>query len=408
MLELGIYGGTFAPVHNGHIAAARAFFEKAHLDRLLIMPALIPPHKQLDFSDDPHDRYNMLKLAFENEKQFGDRLIISDYELNSPPPSYTVNTLKHFAKDDTHLTFLCGTDMFLTLDTWHCPEKIFKLARIALMMREENASKEILKRVKEKKEEYLNRFNADILVIHAPAIEISSSKIRNGSDELRKKYLPQSVFDYISEKKLYEPQNDDPEEALSKLREKVSEYISGKRLDHTYSVENEIKALCKLFSLSEEETFELRCAALLHDITKEKSLAEQIELCDKYEIPYSKLELKSPKVLHAMTAPAIVKRDFPEYARENILSAIRFHTTGRANMTLGEKLLYLADYIEPTRTFPDCIKLRKEFYKLASPTETHLNDILLLSFKMTVTDLEKEGHPIHPDTISAMNFLSSL
>ena len=101
MLELGIYGGTYAPVHNGHITAAEAFLEQAGLDKLLIMPTLIPPHKQLSYKDDPKDRLNMLRLAFEKHSEYGKRIFISDYEINSPPPSYTVYTLRHFADENT-------------------------------------------------------------------------------------------------------------------------------------------------------------------------------------------------------------------------------------------------------------------------------------------------------------------
>lgn len=206
MFELGIYGGTFAPVHNGHLAAAKAFYKEARLDRLLIIPTLIPPHKQITFPDDPQDRLNMLRLAFENEEGYGDKLMISEYELNSPPPSYTVNTLRHFSEPSTHITFLCGTDMFLTLDTWREPEEIFKLAKIAVMLREENAAPEIVRSVQSSSEFYKKHYNADIVMLHSTAIEISSSDIRSGSDSLRRKYLPPSVYKYITENSLYEHQ----------------------------------------------------------------------------------------------------------------------------------------------------------------------------------------------------------
>ena len=143
MLELGIYGGTYAPVHNGHITAAESFLEQAGLDKLLIMPTLIPPHKQLSYRDDPQDRLNMLRLAFEKHSEYGKRIFISDYEINSPPPSYTVYTLRHFADENTRITFLCGTDMFLTLDKWKAPDEIFRLCRIALMPREAEISSEL-------------------------------------------------------------------------------------------------------------------------------------------------------------------------------------------------------------------------------------------------------------------------
>ena len=150
MTELGIYGGTYAPVHKGHIAAAEAFLAQAELDKLLIIPTLIPPHKQLTFKDNPQDRLNMLRLAFESHEEYNKRIFISEYEINSPPPSYTVNTLKHFTKKNTRITFLCGTDMFLTLDKWRAPEEIFRLSRIAIMPRESTVSPELEIKLSEK------------------------------------------------------------------------------------------------------------------------------------------------------------------------------------------------------------------------------------------------------------------
>ena len=204
MTELGIYGGTFAPVHNGHIAAAEAFLTQAGLDRLLIIPTLIPPHKQISYKDDPQDRVNMLHLAFDGHPEYGKKLFISEYELNSPPPSYTVYTLRHFTAPDTRITFLCGTDMFLTLDKWKAPEEIFKLCRIALMPREGEITEELSAKFKEKEQFYKKTYGADIIRINAPAIEISSSQIRSGDDVFRKKYLPESVYNYITERGLYE------------------------------------------------------------------------------------------------------------------------------------------------------------------------------------------------------------
>ena len=202
MFELAIYGGTFAPVHNGHIRAAKAFFDAVKPDKLLIIPTLIPPHKQLDFTDDPTDRLEMLRLAFKDDEHYGDKLFISDYELHAPPPSYTVNTLRHFTRDGQRITFLVGTDMFLTLDKWREHEEIFRLSRIALMKRERE-NPDILSKINEKQVIYRNKYNADIIIVTEPPIEISSSDIRNGSDDLRKKYLPSSVYDYIKERNLY-------------------------------------------------------------------------------------------------------------------------------------------------------------------------------------------------------------
>ena len=205
MYELAIYGGTFAPVHNGHVRAANAFFEAVRPDKLLLIPTLIPPHKQLDFKDDPNDRLNMLRLAFEDHPLYEKNIFVSDYELSAPPPSYTVNTLRHFTASDTRITFLVGTDMFLTIDRWYLPDEIFRLSRIALMRREgeDVAISESIS----KQEAFLKeRFGADIIFVSAPPIEVSSSQIRQENDDFRQKYLPSKVYKYIKEHSLYEDQ----------------------------------------------------------------------------------------------------------------------------------------------------------------------------------------------------------
>lgn len=205
MYELAIYGGTFAPVHNGHIHAANAFLSSVSPDKLLLMPNLIPPHKQLDFDADPIDRLNMLNLAFEDHPLYGKKIFVSDYELNSPPPSYTVNTLKHFSAPDTRITFLVGTDMFLTLDRWYCPDEIFRLSRVALMKREQENSR-INEAICKQTDFLKENFGADIITVDMPPIEISSSQLRNGDDALKQKYLPKKVYSYIKEHSLYEDQ----------------------------------------------------------------------------------------------------------------------------------------------------------------------------------------------------------
>ncbi len=202
MKELAIYGGTFAPVHIGHVRAAEVFFEHVRPDKLLLIPTLIPPHKQIDFEDNPNDRYEMLRLAFGSHPEFGKRIFLSDFELNAPPPSYTVQTLRHFSAPDTHITFLCGTDMFLTLDKWYQPNEIMRLCSIAFMRRtkETPETEELISR---QTKNLTQNYGADILILPGNPIEISSSDIRSGDDEFRRKYLPKKVYEYVTEKGLY-------------------------------------------------------------------------------------------------------------------------------------------------------------------------------------------------------------
>ena len=149
----------------------------------------------------------------------------------------------------------------------------------------------------------------------------------------------------------------------------------------------------------------------MHDLTKELTPEAQEELCAAYDIPTDDLQRLSPKTYHAKTAAARILRDYPQFADTIIVDAVRWHTTGHAGMTLTEKLLYLADYIDDSRTFSSCVLLRRYFFG-AEPElmtkeerERHLRATLLLSYEHTLKDLLAEGAPIDEDTIRARNEL---
>lgn len=199
------------------------------------------------------------------------------------------------------------------------------------------------------------------------------------------------------------------EKMLNTLREQVESSMSPKRFAHTAAVEEMVARLCALYC--PEYTMQLRAAALLHDLTKELTTGEQEELCQIYDIPVDEEQRLSPKTYHAKTAAARIARDFPAFADPIIIDAVRWHTTGHMAMTLTEKLLYLADYIDDTRTFPSCVLLRRYFFG-AEPElmtkeerERHLRATLLLSYEHTLKDLLAEGAPIDGDTIRARNEL---
>ncbi len=186
------------------------------------------------------------------------------------------------------------------------------------------------------------------------------------------------------------------------LRLRIKKYMSEYRYLHTLSVAEECKSLASIFEVEEEK---LVISALLHDITKDMSIDEQLKLCASSGVTLDKDTLNSPKTMHSFTAPLLIKKDFPEYADDCILNAVRYHTTGRADMTLYEKLLYLADYIEPTRKFADCIKLREFFYTETLDKNKRLDETILKSLNYTISDLLNSNSPIHKETINAYNFL---
>lgn len=197
------------------------------------------------------------------------------------------------------------------------------------------------------------------------------------------------------------------EDMLRTLRQTIGGRMSPRRYAHTLAVERAVEQLCRLYA--PESSAELRAAALLHDLTKEETLENQLQMCRKFGIMVSPLDVLSPKTFHAKTAAALIAQDFPDFATETVVSAVRWHTTGREGMTLTEQLLYLADYIDDTRTFEDCVRLREAFYG-AHPEHMdveqrleHLQEVLLLSFDMTIRALLSEGAVVSEDTFKARN-----
>ena len=150
------------------------------------------------------------------------------------------------------------------------------------------------------------------------------------------------------------------EESLRQLRENISVRMSGKRLLHTLAVEKMAYRIGEIYC--SEKLDILRAAALLHDITKEKSLEEHIGICTRLGIEYTEENVLAPKTFHAITAAASIPVEFPELCDSEIISAVRYHTTGREGMTLAEKIIYLADYIDMSRKFEDCVVLRDYFF----------------------------------------------
>lgn len=198
--RLGIYGGTFSPPHLGHVGAAKSFYGAVPLDKLLIIPDFLPPHKQIDGEISADDRIEMCKLAFADVKGAE----VSDIEIKRGGKSYTALTLAELSSDENELYFLCGTDMFLTLGEWYKPEEIFKLATICFVRRENDKENDL--EIQRRTEEYINRFSARIIQISAPVTEISSSELRlaiKEEDERLVELLPSSVLKYIKERGLY-------------------------------------------------------------------------------------------------------------------------------------------------------------------------------------------------------------
>ncbi len=198
-IRVGIYGGTFAPVHNGHVAAAKAFMEQMKLDYLFIIPTCMPPHKQIDFSDDPIFRLRMCELAFQDI----DGVVISDTEIKRGGKSYTYDTLTELTRPNTRLFLMCGTDMVLTFDTWYKFEEIFKLCYPVYVRRENDPI--LTKRIVDKITEYYNKYGVMFRRIVTDPIELSSTQVRQkvAKGEDISGLVPARVAEFIRQNGLY-------------------------------------------------------------------------------------------------------------------------------------------------------------------------------------------------------------
>ncbi|MBE6547679.1 MAG: HD domain-containing protein [Ruminococcaceae bacterium] len=199
------------------------------------------------------------------------------------------------------------------------------------------------------------------------------------------------------------------EAEIEGLRERVRGYMSEKRYLHTLAVEDMAARLSDLYC--PEKKNKIRAAALLHDITKELSADEHLALCKEYGETLIPEDVVAPKTLHARTAAIIIPMKFPEFSDIEIINAVRFHTTGCAYMTLCEKIIYLSDYIDDTRTHWDCIKLRNMFWDAepqnmnAEERIAHLDFVVLEAVNTCINSLIEDRKIISCDTVSARNSL---
>ncbi len=394
-MKIGVYGGTFNPPHLGHITAARTVFELLKLDKLLLIPAGDPPHKSLpEGAPTKEQRFHLARFAADS-LGLGDRVEVLDVELCQTGKSYTSNTLAwlHDQYPGSELWLLMGTDMFLTLQAWHEPEAILSLAGIAAFGRSEADTEERFS----VQRSYLYRTypQARIFTLTIPGvIDVSSTELR---ERLSKgeggSLLPPAVYGYILREGLYGTCAGLKNLGLEELRPVALSYLKYKRIPHVLGTEQEAIHLAERWGGDVEKA---RRAALLHDCTKKLDLPQQKELCRYYGIELDALEQETLKLLHAKTGAAIAENVFG--TDSEVTNAIRWHTTGRAGMTLLEKIIYLADYIEPNRDFPGLAELRRACYE-------DLDAGLLLGMEMTIKEMEERGNPVHRATLEARDAL---
>ncbi|MCD7769435.1 MAG: nicotinate (nicotinamide) nucleotide adenylyltransferase [Oscillospiraceae bacterium] len=382
-----IYGGSFNPPHMGHVRSANVAAAALEPDSVFLVPAAIPPHKELAAgSPAVSDRLAMTKLAAA-EVSGGEAL---DIELERSGKSYTSDTLRQLKEryPEAELVFLVGTDMLLTIDQWHEPEAVMALASIAVFARETDTSGAVEKKARMLHEKY----GATIYVLAGEPVEAASTDIRELLPQRQgRELLPASVYEYIICHRLYEARP-----APDWLRERAYAYLAPKRVAHVRGTEQEARRLAERWGQDVEDAAE---AAIVHDITKKLTMEEQLILCGKYDIILDECELANEKLLHARTGAAFAAELFGCPA--HIVQAVRWHTTGRPDMTVLEQIIYLADYIEPGRSgFSGLAELREAAYQ-------DLDLAMELGLRMSLEEVRSKGQTPHRNTAEAQAWFAA-
>ena len=370
MKKIGILGGTFDPVHTEHINIAVNAIKELGLDELLVVPTFLPPHKNTVPTKAEH-RLDMLKLAFKDIKN----VVISDYEIKKQGKSYSFETVLHFKeiyKQDT-LYFLVGGDMLNDFKTWRNPQIILDNAKLAVFGRENYYTD-----VAAEREYFKKVFDKDFILLGYTGKPVSATKIRIYASlgfSLDGMVAAQ-VEEYIKSKSVYAP---------DRIAAFVKEVLPEKRLLHTANVA--VAALSKVKELSLDYG-KVYAAAMLHDCAK---------YMDAKSFPEFKLPGAVPQPVVHQFLGAYVAETVVGIKDEEVLDAIRYHTSGKANMTTLGKLIFVADMIEEGRSYDGVEKLRKVF-------ERGLNSGFKKCLEEEYKHLINKGGDIYSETENAYNY----
>lgn len=393
-MKIGVYGGTFNPPHLGHLTSGRLAMEQLGLDRLIFVPAGTPPHKQLPAgSPSARQRLAMTAIAADG-LLLGERAAADAIEVEREGASYTSDTLaalrERYPEDE--LWLLVGSDMLRSLRRWHEPERICALAGVAAFARSGADDPDVM----EAQAEALRlEFGATVKVLYlTETIPVSSTQIRAKlAQGERDEALPEPVWGYILLHGLYGTHADLKHLDDGDLRACALSMVQAKRHAHIRGVETEAEKLAVRWGA---DPVAARRAGILHDCTKYWTLEQHLACCEKYGMELDQWERKAVKLLHAKTGACLAKAVFGE--SDAVCDAICYHTTGRADMTLLEKILYIADYMEPNRDFDGVETMRRLAYE-------DLDAAVLLGCEMSIADMEERGYLIHHNTMQARDWL---
>ena len=340
MARIGVYGGTFNPIHNTHIEIAKAALVQFDLDIVYFLVAGAPPHKDTADKISDINRLEMVRLALEGE----DCLALDDREIYRAGKSYSYITFTEYNKEhpDDEIFFIMGSDSLINFKNWVKPDIISEFATVLVAPRLGDDFESLEKAIHECK----NMFVGDFMLIDYKANGLSSSEIRKSfyKDLSIKGYVKPNVAEYIIEHNLYSDYSYTNADIV-RLDNEMKKELKPSRYIHTLGVAATAYDLAIKWNYP---AVTAQVAGMLHDCAKCISDEKRISVCEKNNITITDIERKYPHLLHGKVGAHYCKSKYDVFD-EQIAHAIAVHTTGCPNMNLLDKIIFVADYIEPGR-----------------------------------------------------------
>lgn len=352
------------------------------MDKLFMVVSADPPHKP-----DPNRlpgsmRYRMLDIALEGEEE----LFPSDVELKREGKSYTVDTLSWFKGQyrGAELFLIVGGDMLENFPQWREPENILSMAKLVAVGRPDE-----VRNMKGIARDIEARFGGEVVLSSFSGPNISSTEVRRRMFEAEPvdTLVKPAVENYLYENAVYMPED------LIAIRSKLSKLLKKRRLVHTMLTTCEAVKLAAHYGA---DTKKARLAAILHDCIKLPN-RELVMYCDEHCYDISQEERENPYLIHSRLGAVLAMEEYGVDDPE-ILAAIRNHTIGRVGMSLLEKIIYVADKLEPSREFRGVEAMRRAAYE-------DINKAMLMVMRHSADYTAASGRSVNPSTEAVMEYL---
>lgn len=407
-MKIGIYGGSFDPVHNGHIAMIESALKSGFIDCVIVVPSVRNNFKLYSNKLPAPYRFYMMKETIEGLGL--KNCFVSDIEYGIEGVSYTAvvlakmtsgeyirdfllaNDVKRKKAEENHEFFwIMGSDTLGTFETWYKPGEILNYVTLLAAVRPGDNTD-----VDKAADSIKKNLGGKVEFFRLVGVNCSSSGITSSGDFSQ---VPEPAREFIERHALYtentmlEGVSDEAKKQFFDCATWMYQYLGGKRLLHTLNVGYLSAHLAELYGCSKDKAL---IAGALHDCAKELPLEQQLEMAKRYSGDL----FTEKKIIHSPAGATFAKEGFGIEDKE-ILDAICYHTTGRGNMSVLEKIVYLADKIEPSRTYMDLAPIRKT-------AETDLDEAVRMTAEAVRNKFKSQGRELHPVTTAMMKELGML